>query len=521
MKRVISVVLVLAMMLAALPISLAAETDETATVAAPGETAPVTEPEETTPVTETEDPDEYDYLLRLIYRDLGGRGSLLNSGTKDNPVNARAAYELAAQYMKIRGFSLGKLYYSVAEGTTIDAAELNLAFDTVFPFAVVSALTVEDGVNCLEFTYKYPETDNAANVRKTIIQAYKVVKEELSLRYGMSYQDRLEAIHDYFVENVEYAEELDGKDGANPAYSAYGALVDGRAASRGISDAFSLCARLADIPIPAYTIDGTLENVPHTWNLIYLFGSLYHIDVAADSKLSDADQISHTHFMVSPGSTHKAELVLPWNTIWTMYNSKLSAGQLLFDLGLLYGSTLESGKAELELDLDGVTTRAQAGIMVVRMLGKDREAREQKYEHPFADASGDYAWVSDYVGYLHKNNLVEGVEPTRYDCGRRTSANDYMTFMFRVLGYSDKGETPDFTWAESVEFGVTKGLAKAGEYRSGGEIYRMDLALLGARALTLNAKDNERLLDKLVADGAVLAERATGNLPHLQRLLPQ
>jgi len=73
--------------------------------------------------------------------------------------------------------------------------------------------------------------------------------------------------------------ELNGTLGS----TAYGALVESLADSRGLASAFSALCYKADIE--CYVVSGTLDGTSHFWNIVRLGDSYYHVDVSAYDAL--------------------------------------------------------------------------------------------------------------------------------------------------------------------------------------------------------------------------------------------
>ncbi|MDR3208004.1 MAG: trypsin-like peptidase domain-containing protein, partial [Oscillospiraceae bacterium] len=107
-------------------------------------------------------------------------------------------------------------------------------------------------------------------------------------------------------------------------------------------------------------------------------------------------------------------------------------------LGLFLGS-------DKGYELDRSMTRAEAAVMVTRLLGKEAKALADKPAHPFTDVPD---WASGQVGYLYQNGLTKGVSDTSYDANRDITPDQYATFMLRVLGYDDSAG--DFVWDKAL-----------------------------------------------------------------------
>lgn len=104
-------------------------------------------------------------------------------------------------------------------------------------------------------------------------------------------------------------------------------------------------------------------------------------------------------------------------------------------------------------ELDREPTRAEAAVMLVRLLGKEAEAKEKNFSHPFTDVS---VWAAPYIGYLYENKLANGISGNKFGANDLCSANMFCAFVLRSLGYTE--EAADFTYDEAVKFSVELGL---------------------------------------------------------------
>lgn len=103
--------------------------------------------------------------------------------------------------------------------------------------------------------------------------------------------------------------------------------------------------------------------------------------------------------------------------------------------------------------LDQIPDRLQAAVMLTRLLGGEAEAKSKNYSHPFKDAS----WGSPYVGYLYHKKLTFGMSSTKFGSDVKVEASVYMTFLLRVLGYTDTGGK-DFTVKTALNKGKELGI---------------------------------------------------------------
>ena len=179
----------------------------------------------------------------------------------------------------------------------------------------------------------------------------------------------------------------------------------------------------------------------------------------------------------------------------------------LKDLGLFQGT-------EQGYELDRAPTRAEAATMLVRLLGKEGEAKTLDYTAPFTDLAD---WEKPYVQYLYDNGLTTGATAPMFEPEEGCSAQMYTTFLLRALGYSD-AEAGDFTYAQAVSFGESIGLVDYANCNQD-NFLRDHVAAMSLTALDTPVKGDEStvLLEKLVADGAVDANQASDLLTFFDR----
>ncbi len=170
-----------------------------------------------------------------------------------------------------------------------------------------------------------------------------------------------------------------------------------------------------------------------------------------------------------------------------------SCADKLKDLGLFQGTG--SG-----YELDRAPTRGEAASMLVRLLGKEAEAKELTYSAPFTDLAD---WQKPYVQYLYDHKLANGMTETTFEPRKPCSAQMYTTFLLRALGYSDAAQG-DFTYADAIDYGESIGLVDYANYDTA-KFLRDHVAAMTLTALNTDVKGetDKNLLEKLVADGAV------------------
>lgn len=162
----------------------------------------------------------------------------------------------------------------------------------------------------------------------------------------------------------------------------------------------------------------------------------------------------------------------------------------LHEIGLFQGT--QNG-----YDLDRTPTRAEAAVMLVRLLGKEAEAKTLTYTAPFTDLKG---WEKPYVQYLYSNGLANGTNRTTFNPTGKCTAQMYAVFLLRALGYSD---TADFSYANAIETAREQGIYDTGIINVQ-NFLRDDAAAASYTALSVSPKNSEgTLLDQLVSENAI------------------
>lgn len=133
--------------------------------------------------------------------------------------------------------------------------------------------------------------------------------------------------------------------------------------------------------------------------------------------------------------------------------------------------------------LNDTATRAQGITMFVRVLGKADEAERNAaaYDLPFHDLPD---WCRGYVGYAYANKYTSGTSGTTFSPNDTLTANQFMTFCLRSLGYV---EGKDFYYTDPTGLAAQLGIIEQGEWQNNTTPFkRGDMVLMAYN--TLNAK---------------------------------
>lgn len=187
-----------------------------------------------------------------------------------------------------------------------------------------------------------------------------------------------------------------------------------------------------------------------------------------------------------------ALLLIPCFTAFASAEKFTSSADALHDMGLFLGT--DNG-----YELDRKPTRAEAATMLVRLLGKESAAKKLTYTAPFTDVP---KWAEPYVQYLYENDLTKGTSGTSYSPGDLCTAQMYVTFILRALGYSDS--LGDFSYDKAIDFAKQKKILNSVNYDET-NFLRDHVVAISFTALFCQTADNRytMLLNKLEADGAI------------------
>lgn len=164
--------------------------------------------------------------------------------------------------------------------------------------------------------------------------------------------------------------------------------------------------------------------------------------------------------------------------------------QMLYDLGLFKGT--DKGFA-----LEKSMTRAEASVMLTRLLGAEKTALAGDWKHPFTDVP---QWADKYVGWLYQNGLTKGVSATLYGSQRNVTCGQYCIFLTRAHLDADSYQGTAFVDNDEVRQTDEEGFIRG------------DAVSLSARLLSTNyAKNGDEsdrsVAEKLIDDGVFTAKQ--------------
>jgi len=173
--------------------------------------------------------------------------------------------------------------------------------------------------------------------------------------------------------------------------------------------------------------------------------------------------------------------------------------EALTAMGLFLGT-------EQGYELNRAPSRMDSLIMLLRMTGQEQDARFYQGSHPFTDAP---SWdpASAYLAYAYDKGLTKGVDASHFSPSTPASAQDYVTFMLRALGY-----TQESVYTQWDTLGKQVGLLPSGVNTK--NFLRGDVVMVSYAALDCRMKDSTTTLEEKLMQDKVFSSfaKATADL---------
>ena len=153
-----------------------------------------------------------------------------------------------------------------------------------------------------EYTVRIQYRETAKQL-EAVNSEVKEVLADLKVKGKSDYQ-KVKLIHDFIVNNTRY-------QFTSNCYSAYGALVEGKAVCQGYAQlAYKM---LTEAGLKCYTITGKANNgsgtQSHAWNMVRVGKKWYYLDVTWDDPTGGGDMLRYDYFLVGKSrfeKNHKA-----------------------------------------------------------------------------------------------------------------------------------------------------------------------------------------------------------------------
>lgn len=152
-------------------------------------------------------------------------------------------------------------------------------------------------------------------------------------------------------------------------------------------------------------------------------------------------------------------------------------------------------------ELDRTPTRLEALIMLIRLSGKETEALYpwEPYTTPFTDVP-TWEGAAEYIGYAYANGLTDGVTDTTFEPNTPATAQTFVTFALRALGYTENA------WDNWETLAKDAGIIAEGVDLN--NFKRGDAVLVSAAALDAKMADSDKTLGSTLMENGVYGELA-------------
>lgn len=221
------------------------------------------------------------------------------------------AVEKAADNISIRVTNFDNKVYSISD--TIDAVlRENPQLEDIKEWLWVENRSV--GTVNVIFKYDFPKDKVLAMRQETEKKADEIISS--IIRPNMGDYDKVLAVHDYIVKSSVYDEENADKDTVPPEeYDAYGVLIKGIGVCDGYTEAMKLLLDKAGIK--CIIVDGSVQDrssdnkvisIGHSWNIVKIEDSYYHIDITWDDGSSEGrcKEAAYIYFNVTDEEIRKS-----------------------------------------------------------------------------------------------------------------------------------------------------------------------------------------------------------------------
>ena len=346
--------------------------------------------------------------------------------------------------------------------------------------------------------------------------------------YSKTPYEACSTIYDYITRHVSYDyaglrtiyDGIEGNDNYG-IFTAYGAIVNGKAVCQGFATLFYAICREIGLPVRIMTS----EN--HAWNIVQLDGLWYHVDSTWDSSTAThrdwflkgsrnfgntAGYFSNNSFSHVPEDEYLTEAFLdayPISTedyvpglqpvtvpesgtpTGTVISGVPTVGQFTDVAASAYYADAVSwaleheitkGTSETTFSPNDTVTRAQAVTFLWRALGCPDVVA---YYSPFSDVSED-SYYFRAVLWAFENGITTGKTNTIFGPDDPVKRGEMITFLWRAQGKPD--DLGASFWYASPEFWASKYNLTAGtaeEYRTADPCPRADVVTYMYRAMAV------------------------------------
>ena len=178
-----------------------------------------------------------------------------------------------------------------------DANALSLLNNYVHPFNSFESIVFNFSNNVIEIEIRHTYSKNEIElINKSVDEIINTVIVD-----NMAVREQIKAIHDYIINNTEYdtLKSDNINDTTYKSNTAYGVLFEKFGICSGYSDTMKIFLDKLNI------INYKISNDQHIWNLVYLNGGWYHLDLTWDDPISEVNITRDNYFLIDSKTLEK------------------------------------------------------------------------------------------------------------------------------------------------------------------------------------------------------------------------
>lgn len=145
-------------------------------------------------------------------------------------------------------------------------------------------------------------------------------------------------------------------------------------------------------------------------------------------------------------------------------------------------------------ELEKILTREESAVILVRLAGGEEKLSDNDYEEKFLDVPQS-EWSFDYVMFCYENGITKGTGETTFSPDDMISADQFVTLILRLLGYTDAN--PDTALDRAVNMGIIDEY-DAKRYEQSSIFTRGDAVYIMYNCLEAETADGKLFKDVLV-----------------------
>ncbi len=254
--------------------------------------------------------------------------------------------------------------------------------------------------------------------------------------------------------------------------------------SNNIPVSFNSKFRVEDGRMVEYTVGQ--ENYSFDFKMIFSSGNIREVYI-------DGIKCENLKYVCLTEDTGLSEKYAEKNKEVILKNAKECADDL-YNLGLFKGT-------DKGYELDKGLTREESAVMLVRLLGKERELIGKEFREMFSDVKKD-RWSFACIMYCYEEEITKGTGSNKFSPEEQIDSMQFTTLIMRLLGYKDV--TPENALDFAVEYQMIPA-DKASELTRSGIFRRSDMVQLVYNSLKTRMKD-ETLFCEYLMDEGILSE---------------